>query len=164
MTKPDSWKFYNYYPASNGPSIPDVGSYIVHVYLDGKLRGFLPDPGPKGFPYADYSIVLDRLERGSHNLSVIVVAKTFYDDPETVDFNTTTGISAPPLTYPRNITATRQFTTNADLPTPPPTSSPSPQPTPTAESFPITPAIGSVTAVAFVCLGLLVYFKKRQRE
>jgi hypothetical protein len=32
-----------------------------------------------------------------------------------------------------------------------------------AEPFPITPVIGSVITVAVICIGLLVYFKKRKR-
>jgi hypothetical protein len=156
VTKPYSWNAYYGFPKMDEPAI---GSYIVYIYLDGKLRGTKPDPGPTGFPYADYSLVLDKLERGSHNVSVIVVATTFYDDPETDSFNVTTGVTSPPLTYPRNITETRQFTTNVDLPTPTP--SPSPQPTPTAEPFPTTLVIAFVITVAAVGIGLLVYFKKR---
>jgi len=165
VTKPYSWNFYNYYPASNAPHMPVVGSYVVYIYLDGKLCGIKPDPMNIGFPYADYSIVLDSLARGSHNVSVIVAAATYYDDPEHDHFlNLTTGKLTPPLAYPRNITETRQFTINADLPVPSPSPTPTPSPTPKAESFPTTLVTASVSLVAIFGLVLLAYyFKKRQR-
>jgi len=48
-------------------------------------------------------------------------------------------------------------------PTPTPIPTPSPQPTPTTEPFPATLLIGSAIVVAaVVCLGLLVYIKKRK--
>jgi len=153
VTKPNSWDNYWYYlaPMTNQPR-PVIGSYTVHVYLDGKLRGIMPDPGPTGFPNADYSLSFDKLARGIHNVSVVVGARTLYDDPETDGF----------LIYPKNITETRQFTINADLPITP---AATPEPTPKANPFPTTLIIGSAIAVAaVVCLGLLVYLKKRNQR
>jgi hypothetical protein len=130
--------------------------------LDGKLRGTEPDPGPKGFPNADYSMVLDKLAKGSHDVSVIVAAATFYDDPESDTVNVSTGEISPPLTYSRNITETRLFTTNADLPV----QSPSPTQTPIERQsiFPTTLAIASagIVCITIVGIGLFVYFKKRK--
>jgi hypothetical protein len=60
------------------------------------------------------------------------------------------------------------FSAFRDLPTPTPTPSASPEPTPTPPegspySIPTIVVIGSVIAIAFVCLGLLFYFKKRKQ-
>jgi len=158
VTKPNSWDNYWYYlaPMTNQPR-PVIGSYTVHVYLDGKLHGIMPDPGPVGFPNADYSLSFDKLERGIHNVSVVVGARTLYDDPETDGF----------LIYPKNITETRQFRVNADLPTTTPTATPEPSDIPeimlNLESFPISIVAVSVIVVAVVVLGLLVYLKKRHK-
>ena len=158
VTKPNSWDNYWYYlaPMLNQP-MPVIGSYIVHVYLDGKLRGIMPDPGPVGFPNADYSLSYDKLARGIHNVSVVIGARTLYDDPETDGF----------LIYPKNITETRQFTVNADLPTPTPTATPEPPAIPgiklNIESFPTTLFAAFVGTLAVVTIGLIVYLKKRQR-
>jgi len=154
VTKPNSWNNYWYYlaPWINRP-MPVVGSYIVYVYLDGKPSiHIMQDPGPVGFPKADYSLSYDKLARGIHNVSVVIVAKTLYDDPETDGF----------LTYPKNITETRQFTINADLPVPTPSPTPTPTPTPTTESFPTTLVTAPVSVIAVVaCVALIVYFKRR---
>jgi parallel beta-helix repeat protein len=72
-----------------------------------------------------------------------------------------------PLTTPFDINSVTVIpaTWNPPLspePTPTPIQSHSPEPSPTAEPFPTTLVVGSVVAVAFVGLGLLVYFKKRK--
>lgn len=154
VTKPNSWDNYWYYLAPwINRAMPVVGSYIVYVYLDGKQSiHIMPDPGPVGFPNADYSLSYDKLARGIHNVSVIVGARTLYDDPETDGF----------LIYPKNITETRQFTIKADLLVPTPSPTPSPTPTPTPESFPTTLVTASVSVIAVVaCVALFVYFKRR---
>ncbi len=149
VTKPNSWDNYWYYlaPMINEPR-PVIGSYLVYVYLDGKLVRIMPDPGRRGFPNADYSAGYDKLARGIHNVSVTVCARTLYDDPETDGF----------LTYPKNITETKQFTINADLPTPIPTAIPEAASRP---AFPTTLVSASSVAIALAAIGLLVYLKKR---
>jgi hypothetical protein len=149
VTKPDSWNFYwldKFYGLSTKPVI---GSYIVHVYLDGSLHNIHGDPGSTGFPTADYSVSLNRLARGGHNVEINVVASTFYDDPspEPNDF----------LTYPKNISKTIHFTVNADLPTP----SPSPEPTSEVEPFPTTLVVASITLVTVIGISFVIYFRKR---
>jgi hypothetical protein len=115
------------------------------------------DPGPVGFPNADYSLSYERLARGIHNVSVVVGVRTLYDDPETGGF----------LIYPKNITINRQFTVNADLPTPTPTATPEPSAIPgimlNLESFSTTLFTAFVGVLAVVAIGLVVYLKKRQR-
>jgi hypothetical protein len=158
VTKPNSWDNYWYYlaPMLNQP-MPVIGSYIVHVYLDGKLLGIVADPGPVGFPNADYSLSYERLARGIHNVGVVVGARTLYDDPETDGF----------LIYPKNITITRQFTVNADLPTPTPTATLEPSAIPrimlNLKSFPTLVTASVSLATVMVGIGLFVYFKKRRR-
>jgi nitrous oxidase accessory protein NosD len=67
-----------------------------------------------------------------------------------------------PLMTPTEMSPTP---TSSLAPTPTPFSSPTPKltPTPEAEIFPTTLVIGAVVAVVVVCLGLLVYLKKRHK-
>jgi hypothetical protein len=148
VTKPNSWNYYWNFSFIGAWNRPVIGSYIVHIYLDGKLRAMRGDPGRTGFPNADYSIFLNNLARGIHNVSVTVVASTFYDDPDTDGF----------LTFPRNITETQQFTINADLPAPSSSSEPTPEP----ETLPATLLFVTSVGISLAVIGLFVYFKKRK--
>jgi hypothetical protein len=154
VTKPNSWNYYWNWNSEFSNLAPFyrtmVGSYVVHIYLDGKWRGVKGDPGATGFPNADYSIVLDDLVRGNHNVSVVVAASTFYDDPESDSY----------LVYPRNITETRQFTTNADPPVP----TPSPTPTPVTGPIPATLIFVASVGIALAVTGLLVSINRRKHE
>jgi hypothetical protein len=154
VTKPDSWNFYWL------TTMPVIGTYVVHIYLDGNLHSKYPlvDPGSSGFPTADYSVFLYRLTRGTHSVKIEVEAYSYYDDPSPEPGDC--------LTYSKNITETIHFTVNADLPTPTPspTLSPSPEPTLEVEHFPTALVTGVIVAVAIAGIGLFVYFKKRNHR
>jgi len=77
VTKPDSWNFYWL------TIMPVIGTYVVHIYLDGNLHSKYPlvDPGSSGFPTADYSVFLYWLTRGAHSVKIEVEAYSYYDDP-----------------------------------------------------------------------------------
>ncbi len=149
VTKPVSWNVYWL------TTIPVIGAYAVDVYLDGNRRGTLLDPGSSGFPNATYAVLLDRLARGSHNVTLVLESSTYYSNPspEPADF----------LTFSRNFTEAIGFTVNADLPTSTP--SLSPKPTLKPESFPTVPfLIILVMVVVLATAGLLVYFNKRRNN
>jgi len=98
-----------------------------------------------GAGYISGNSTLTGLSTGKHELTVIVwTVKGVFS--ETIHFS---------------ISQTPEPTPSAS---PSPTSPPSTEPTPRPEPFPTTLVIGSVVAVAIVGLGLLVYFKKRQRD
>ena len=151
VTKPDSWNFYWL------TFMPVIGTYVVHVYLDGNLHSTYDDPRSTGFPTADY-LFLYRLTRGTHSVKIEVEAYSYYDDPSPEPGDR--------LTYSKNITETIHFTVNADLPTPTPSPTPSPSPelTPEVGPFPTALVTGVIIAVAIVGIGLFVYFKKSHRD
>ena len=146
VAKPESWNIYWL------TTMPVISSYLVDIYLDGSFHSQLVDPGSSGFPNANYSVFLNKLGRGGHSVKIEVEAFTFYNDPspESGDY----------LTYPKNISETVHFKVNADLPTPFPTL----KATPKAGFFQSSIVIAVIVIAAVIGLGLLVCFKKRQRD
>ena len=144
------------YPTKSG--ISDVGYNI-----DGTI---FPEQNVKGgwdlVPEVNYSEVLYDLPAGNHELNVFAygVVEPGPLQMFSVDTTSTVFFSMGSTTY----------SSTSSSPTPPPTPTPTATPEPSAipgtmsnlESFPTTLIIGSVTAVAVVDLGLLVYLKKRR--
>jgi hypothetical protein len=141
ITWPDSWNM--------------VYIHEVSYQLDGKtstMWKMMPIRPPPTQPYAQQYLMLYGSSMGGHTLQINVTACSFYDPVQSADWHLTSE-------YYTSAIRTIRFTVDAG---PYPSPSPSPQET-ESEPFPTTLVIASIGSVAIVGLGLLVYFKKRQK-
>jgi len=145
VTKPDSWN--SYWSIGVSSLVPVIGSYIVWVYLDGKVTYHFLDPHLKDVPTANYSLNLDGLASGPHSLKIDVKATTYYENPNPDPYDY--------LEYFMNVSETVHFTLNQGV------SSPSPEPQQETFSTALL-ATASGASAALIAVGLLLYFKKRK--
>jgi hypothetical protein len=114
-------------------SLPIIGEFNVEVYLDGIEKYHEYMVGSQDTLIYNYSIVLDGLTEGKHTAKILITVRTFFQPEHANDARI----------YLRDFYQTRDFA---------------------VQLFPTTlVATASGISVAVVCLGVLVYFKKRKR-
>jgi hypothetical protein len=146
ITQPSSWQQDN---------LTLAYIYKVSYQLDGRTNTMwkmMPSQPPTLPTTQQFSALLNGLSTGGHILQINVTTYSIYDPVQSVDWHFTSE-------YWMNTIRTISFTVDAG---PYPSPSPSPQET-GPEPFPTTLVIASIGSVAIVGLGLLVYFKKRQK-
>ena len=164
VTIPQSWNIYNLRdtPGVLGNYTPVIGRYTSSVFLDGVHQenhqtNFYWFPTPDVLT-ANYSIVLEGLERGTHSVIIEVESATFYDNPNP-DIDTYSDFTYELETFSKTI----PFRITSYLPSPSPTPTPK-YPMGYPEQRPTPFEITIIAVIAVIGIGLLVYFKKYKRK